>query len=232
MQIVVVENQEKGIQKAKEILYEKVDKRTVLFLSGGNTPKPLYAMMAKEKVIKPAAVGMIDERYGTPMHETSNERMIQETGFLTYLKRHAIPFYPLLHKGLSLKDTAREYDQISRDLFFKFPKSIAVMGIGKDGHTSSIAPNRKGFINPMFEEASQHQFVGELSDPKSDYKDRVGMTFAGLSLIDFFVILAFGKDKKKALKEMLDGGYLEDVPARFFPQDASEKSLVITDQKL
>ncbi len=232
MQIVVVENREKGIQRAKEILYEKVDKRTVLFLSGGSTPESLYELLAKEKVIKPVAVGMIDERYGKPFHETSNELMMQETGFLDYLKRYAIPFYPILHKNVGLEETAREYDQTSRDLFFKFPRSIAVMGIGADGHTASIIPNRKGFINPMFEEARQHQFVGEFSDPKSEYKERVGMTFAGLALIDYFVVLVFGKDKKKALKAMLSGGYLEDVPARFFPQEVSEKTVIITDQKI
>lgn len=231
MQIVVVENGEKGIQKAKEILYEKVDRKTVLFLSGGNTPKPLYELLAKEKVIKPAAVGMIDERYGKPLHKTSNEVMMQKSGFLDYLKKYAIPFYPILQKK-SLEDTARAYDQISRDLFFKFPRSVAVMGLGEDGHIASIIPNRKGFINPMFEEARQHQFVGELSDPKSDYKERVGMTFAGLALIDFFIVIAFGKDKKKAIQDMMSSGYLEEVPARFFPQEVSEKTLIITDQKV
>ncbi len=232
MQIIVVQNPEKGTEKAKEILYEKVDKRTVLFLSGGNTPQPLYHLLAKEKIIKPVAVGMIDERYGKHMHESSNERMIREAGFLDYLKKHAIPFYPMLRDGLSLEETAREYDQVTRDLFFKFPRSIAVMGLGKDGHTASIIPNRKGFTNPMFEEGRQHQFVGELNDQKSDYKERVGMTFAGLALIDYFIVLAFGKEKKKALKEMFSGGYPEELPARFFPQEASEKTVVITDQKM
>lgn len=232
MQIVVTENEERGLQKAKEILYEKVDKRTVLFLSGGNTPKPLYELLAKEKIIKPVAVGMIDERYGKKMHAKSNEKMIQETGFLEYLRKHAIPFYPMLQDDLDLEETARGYDQVTRDLFFKFPRSVAVMGIGTDGHIASIIPNRKDFTNPMFEEARQHQFVGELNDEKSDYKERVGMTFAGLSLIDYFVVLAFGKEKKKALKEMSSGGYPEEVPARFFPQEASEKTIIITDQKM
>ena len=55
MQIVVVQNEEKGIEKAKEILEEKVDKKTVLFLSGGSTPKSLYSALAHEKIIHPAA---------------------------------------------------------------------------------------------------------------------------------------------------------------------------------
>lgn len=232
MQIVVVENREKGIQKAKEILYEKVDKRAVLFLSGGSTPKELYEILAQEKIIKPVAVGMIDERYGEPLHNASNQLMIQETGFLDYLKKQGIPFYPILQKKLSLEKTARAYDQISRDLFFKFPRSIAVMGIGKDGHTSSIIPNRKDFINPMFEEARQHQFVGEFNDTKSEYKERVGMTFAGLALIDYFIVLIFGKDKKKMLQKMLESGSVEDIPGRFFSQEVSEKTLIITDQKV
>lgn len=232
MQIVVVENLEKGIQKAKEILYGKVDKRTVLFLSGGNTPRPLYEILAKEKVIQPVAVGMIDERYGKKLHENSNELMIQETGLLSYLKKQNIIFYPILKKNETLQETANEYDQLSRDLFFKFPRSIAIMGIGKDGHISSIAPNRKGFSNPMFGNPNHNQFVGYFSDTKSDYKERVGMTFTGLSLIDYFIVLAFGKDKKKAIHETFENGPLEKIPARFFMKDAAEKTIIITDQKI
>jgi 6-phosphogluconolactonase len=256
MQIVVAENQEKGIEKAKEILEEKVDKKTVLFLSGGSTPKSLYQLLAKEKILTPAAVGMIDERFGAKWHENSNERMIQESGLLDYLQKIHVPFYPILnghpeqsegshakHKGVrdssampqndnTRKQTAQDYDQISRDLFFKFPRSVAIMGVGTDGHTSSIIPSRKDFVDPMFEEAKQHLFVGELNDAKGPYGERVGMTFSGLSLIDYFVVLVFGKEKRKALKKMLENGPLEEIPARFFNQDAAEKTIVITDQKI
>lgn len=232
MQIVVVQSKEQGIERAKELLYEKVDRKTVLFLSGGSTPKFLYETLAKEKIIKPAAVGMIDERYGKKWHENSNEKMVKESGLLSYLEKQGTSFYPILKEGLLREETAAEYDKTTRDLFFNFPRSIAVMGVGVDGHTSSIIPNRKDFIDPMFEEGKHHLFVGEFNDNTSSYGERIGMTFAGLSLIDFFIVLVFGKDKKKALDALLASGDLEEIPARFFNQQASKNTLIITDQKV
>lgn len=232
MQIVVISDFQKAIEKAKEILYSKVDRKTVLFLSGGSTPKSLYASLTKDAIIHPAAVGMIDERFGKKFHEKSNEAMIQETGFLDYLKKRDIPFYPIIKRSNSRKKTAGNYDKTTRDLFFHFPKSIAIMGIGIDGHTSSLAPNRKDFTNPMFAEGKQQLFVGEFNDTKSEYKERIGMTFAGISLIDYFIVFVFGKEKKKALQKMFEVGPLEEVPGRFFVQQAFDKTVIITDQQV
>lgn len=231
MKILVISDFEKAKEKAKELLYEKVDKKTVLFLSGGTTPKSLYASLAKDAIIRPAAVGLVDERFGKKLHKQSNELMIQETGFLDYLSSQNIPFYPIIQKGLTRKEASEKYDQTTRDLFFHFPKSVAVMGIGTDGHISSLAPNRKDFTNPMFAEGRQ-LFVGHFNDTKSAYKERIGMTFAGLSLIDFFLVLAFGKEKQKPLQEMLNQGSMEEVPARFFAQQASQNTVIITDQQV
>lgn len=232
MQIAIVSSLQEGVERAKDILYDKVDKKTVLFLSGGATPKSLYNSLSKDKILKAAAVGMIDERYGKKFHEESNELMIRETGLLDYLKNQNIPFHPILQRNLTRQKTAERYDKTARDLFFHFPKSVAIMGIGTDGHTSSIIPNRKDFINPLFDDSANHLFVGEFNDTKSAYGERIGMTFAGLSLIDYFIILAFGKEKKKALKKMFENGPLEEIPARFFTKDASNNTLIITDQQV
>jgi 6-phosphogluconolactonase/glucosamine-6-phosphate isomerase/deaminase len=62
--------------------------------------------------------------------------------------------------------------------------------------------------------------------------ERITMTFAGLSLIDYFVVLAFGKEKKKPLQQMFSQGSLEEVPARFFMHTAPNNTVVITDQQV
>ena len=232
MQIIVIPDFQLAMEKTKDILYEKVDKKTVLFLSGGATPKSLYSSLANDKIIRPAAVGMIDERYGKKFHENSNESMIKETGFLDYLSKQNIPFYPILQKNFSRKKAAESYDQKTRDLFFHFKNSVAIMGVGTDGHISSIAPNRKDFINPLFDNENKQLFVGQFNDAKSNYKERIGMTFAGLSLIDYFIVLVFGKEKKKALEEMFTQGPMEEIPARFFMQQASNNTIIITDQQV
>jgi 6-phosphogluconolactonase/glucosamine-6-phosphate isomerase/deaminase len=160
-----------GINLTKDLLYHVVDKRTILYLSGGKTPKSLYTQLAQEGTLLPGAVGLVDERCGEKFHPTSNEKMINETELLRYLSLRNIPFDPILQshpefisgsksKEKLLKrvqhdserqETAELYDQKMRELTTIFPKSIAIMGLGSDGHTSGIAPNRKDFTNPMFD---------------------------------------------------------------------------------
>ena len=265
MDFVVVKDIAQGIERTKEFLYDEVDRKTVLFLSGGKTPKALYETLAKEQILTPAAVGMIDERFGPPMHANSNELMVQDSGFLGYLEKQNIPFYSMLENGNTYQGVARlgdpqkipasdslnedisggkerqdpkvlqvvnNYDQTVRDLFFKFPKSIAVVGIGDDGHIASIFPNRKDFTNPLYVNNNTYEYVVGVDDP-GKYGKRISLTFAGLSLIDFYIVFVFGKEKKRALKKALQPGSLEEIPARFFQQpEISAKTLFITDQKL
>ena len=222
-----------GIELADTILTDIVDRRTSLYLSGGNTPKGLYTKFAQEEHLHPGAVGLVDERFGKKFHDNSNEKMIAETGFTRYLEIKDIPFYPILQPELDREETALLYDEKVRHLTVTFPRSVAILGIGVDGHTSSVAPDRSDFKNPMFTPAQNSLFVSEFDDPKSFYGERVGMTFLGLSMLDTLVVLAFGDDKKEALERMFADGKEEDLPARFFKRpDIAEKTLFITDQNI
>ncbi|MGH7246000.1 MAG: 6-phosphogluconolactonase, partial [Candidatus Levyibacteriota bacterium] len=224
---------EEGIERAKEELYKRVDNRTVLFLSGGQTPLPLYRLLAFEEIIKPAVVGLVDERYGKSLHDDSNELLIKGTGLLDYLEKQKIPFYPMLGNDVDITQAAQQYDKKTRDLFFQFPKSIAVTGIGKDGHTAGIAPNRTDFTNPLFNTNQNDLYVAHFDDEKGPFKKRVTMTFNGLALIDFFIVLAFGQEKAEALRKVFIQGDLEEIPARFYQQpDIVGKTLFITDQNI
>jgi 6-phosphogluconolactonase len=222
-----------GITLSDKILSDLVDRKTALYLSGGNTPKALYAKFATDEALHPGAVGLVDERFGKKFHNNSNERMIRETGLTRYLEILDIPFYPILQQELGRVETAQLYDEKVRHLNVTFPQSIAILGIGVDGHTSSLAPNREGFKNPMFESTQQSLFVSEFNDPKSFYGERIGMTFTGLSMMDLLVVLVFGKDKASALAALFEDGPEEIVPARFFKRpEITEKVLFITDQNV
>jgi 6-phosphogluconolactonase/glucosamine-6-phosphate isomerase/deaminase len=235
-----VSDQTAGIELTKVLLYEIVDKNTVLYLSGGSMQR-LYELLAKEETIIPGAVGLIDERFGEPMHENSNEKMIKESGLLKYLTFRDIPFYPILQQGKSRTETASAYDEKVRSLHATFQKHIGLIGIGPDGHISSIIPNRprstdgtvKGFHNPWFDADRQNLFVSEFNDPESHYKERVGMTFLGLSMLDQLLILAFGDSKQPMFELMFAEGSEEELPARFFKRpEIAAKTLLITDQQV
>jgi len=231
--VATVANLHEGFTLTEEILYEILDNKTVLYLSGGSTPKELYKKIALAEKLSAGAVGMVDERFGPKLHNNSNEKMLQETGLLRYLQMRDIRFYPIL-QNKTRAETAADYDEKLRTLNATYQKSVAVLGIGSDGHTAGIAPDRiKEFHNPLFDDEQKYLLASEFADTNGPFKERVTMTFWGLAMLDVLIILVFGKEKKEALEQMFIKGSEQEIPARFFTRsEVAKKTLLITDQRI
>jgi 6-phosphogluconolactonase len=225
-----VQDTHQGFTLAKDALYEVANNKSILYLSGGKTPKELYEKIAKEEQLETGAVGLIDERYGEKWHQQSNEQMLRESGVLRYLEIKDTPFYPILIGDNAREQTAEMYDQKVREFSTLYQKSIGLLGIGLDGHTAGIAGNRPDFTNPMFEPDKKHLYVSDFDDQKGMYKERISMTFLGLSMLDLHIVLVFGDDKKEALDKMFTDGSEEEIPSRFFKRpEIASKTILITD---
>lgn len=228
MKVQKVGNETGGINLAEKILYEKCNKNTVLFLSGGKTPKPLYEMLAKENKLKVGAGALVDDRYS--LHEQySNEFMVRESGLVKFLEEKNTPFYSILRHGLNIKQTASEYNTDVKFLLENFERKIAILGVGTDGHTAGILPlyNKLVYYTP-----EENSFVAAFKYSEGEFKERISLNFNALSEMDYLIVLVFGEGKKKALEEMFESGSIEQVPARFLVQKIPEKTILITDQKL
>jgi 6-phosphogluconolactonase/glucosamine-6-phosphate isomerase/deaminase len=223
-------SEELGIALAKEALYYFVDKNSLLFISGGKTPKKLYEILVNEKKLRAGAVAMVDERYGPIMHKDSNEKMIQDSGFITYLKSMHIPFYPVLEKAKNRIGVARDYDSTITSLFKTYKKRIGLFGIGVDGHTAGIIPNRSDFKNPIFTDQNR-KLVGEFNDKASSYKERITITPLAIEKMDYCVLLTLGKEKKETLGKLFEDLSIETIPSRIFLRPSLvRKTILITDQ--
>lgn len=215
-------------QLTKDIFYNSIDQKTLLFLSGGRSPKTLYNELGREKALHPGSVALVDERYGKPLWEDSNERMLQESGFRSYFSSYGVPFTGVLQEKLSLEETADMYDQKIRGLLQQFPGSVALLGIGLDGHIAGIPAGRE-----KLEEREKTQLVTYYPNFPGPQKERVSLTFLGLSMIDLLIVLVEGEDKKDALDMLFSEGSEEEVPARFLKRpDIANKTLLVTDQKI
>ena len=115
-------------------------------LSGGNTPRPVYAELARigrdlpwEKVI----ITFGDERCVPPDDEQSNFRMAQETLFIPA----AMPEKSIMRMRGEIEPqlSAREY-QDALDLLGTqrgeqiYRHDLILLGLGDDGHTASLFP--------------------------------------------------------------------------------------------
>ena len=237
--VASVADTEAGFDLAAAILYGVVDRKAVLYLSGGSV-KGLYEKLTKEEKLHPGAVGIIDERFGEKFHQNSNEKMIRETGLLRYLEILDIPFYPVLQPDKSREEAAQDYDEKVRSLHATFQKSIGILGIGPDGHTAGMPALSSKFIHSASSgqaisnfKLDAHSLVTEYNDTSGKYGERVTMTFLGLLMQDLLMLLVFGDDKKEALDLMFADGLEQEIPARFYKRpDVAKKTLLITDQRV
>lgn len=234
MQKIIVKSVAEGVEKAKKVLYEKIDRGTVLFLSGGSSPKPLYQSLALEKKLYPGACALVDERYSSRLPSNSNESMLKRTGLLNHFTSRHIPFSSILQDELSREDTALAYDETVRKLLFNIPKSVAVMGLGADCHTAGIAPVSEttdtSLALRLREMAETYNFVDSYNDEKGSFGQRITLTFQALGMIDYFVLWVFGEGKRAALEKIFSPGDLSEMPGRFFNKpEIAAKTVLITD---
>lgn len=227
-----VNTSESGVNLASTILQDGIDKSFALYLSGGRTPKDLYTKLSGEGKLTPGCAGLVDERYGEPFHENSNELMLRETGILEYFEKNNIPFANIL-EGKSRNATTADYDEKIRELFAVYKKHAAVLGVGLDGHTAGIPSDLSVWQEEDISRRSKTEMVIDYDDHGKFYNERISMSFLPLSMMDVLVVMVFGQDKARALEWMFADGPEEEVPSRFFKRpDIAKKTILITDQNI
>lgn len=219
IEVVKVKNRDDGNLKAHDILKSIVDGQTLLALSGGISPD-YEAMIVKPADIMPGAICVVDERYGEPFHQNSNELLLKKAQVLEYCEGKGIDFYKIL-EGKGIDATAEDYDQLVSELFVKYPKKIGLMGIGSNLHTAGIFPYSAAAHSADF-------VVSEMVE--DEFPQRITMTLRALGEFTNFVILVFGEEKKEALKKVLDESQndMQKYPAIFY-RKCFAKSYLITD---
>ncbi|MBZ0289734.1 MAG: 6-phosphogluconolactonase, partial [Anaerolineae bacterium] len=120
----------------------KAHGRFTLVLSGGSTPKALYALLVKQ----PLDWGRVfvfwgDERCVPPDHSDSNYRMARET----LLDRVPIPTGNI-HRMRGEDDPAQaaaDYERVISSFFQPgvVRLDLVLLGMGDDGHTASLFPH-------------------------------------------------------------------------------------------
>ncbi len=179
-------------------------------LSGGSTPKALYALLTAEPYrsrIDWSKVHVLfgDERAVPPDHKDSNYKMADEA----LLSKVPIP-KGQVHRmkgelGERADEAAKEYGlMLKRD--FPDGLDVVLLGMGGDGHTASIFPH-----TPAVAE-KEHRVLGYFAENSSTGKSwRITMTAPFINLAREILVLLAGADKAARLSEVLEG---PEDPAR------------------
>jgi 6-phosphogluconolactonase len=180
-------------------------------LSGGNTPRTVYSLLASEHKQLPwdrIHVFFGDERHVPPDHPDSNFRMATES----LLSKVPIPEKNVhrIHAELDAEAAAAEYDQQLVNFFhlgnLEMPRfDLIFLGIGPDGHTASLFPGSNAL-----NETSRRVVANWVEKFKTF---RITFTFPVLNHAAEVVFLVSGADKAQILSEVLRPG-VQKYPAQ------------------
>ena len=176
--------------------------RCSLLLSGGNTPRTLYGLLASEfrSQIPWAHVHLFwgDERYVAPDDPDSNYRMAKET-LLDHVPCPAGNVHPMPTHFASADEAARDYEKTLRSYFgTEWPQfDLCILGVGEEGHTASLFPGSSA--------------LGELTrwvvavEAPAEPPLRLTLTLPALARAANTYVLVSGSAKAGALHNVLTG---------------------------
>lgn len=110
-----------------------------LALSGGETPRPAYERLARERGIDWHKIDIfwIDERAVAPDDDRSNYKWAKKS-LLDHVEGARVHRMPGDAKDLD--QAARDYEKLLMSSLPTGGFDVAVMGVGDDGHTASLFP--------------------------------------------------------------------------------------------
>ena len=174
--------------------------RCSLVLSGGNTPRLLYTLLAsKFRDEIPWARTIVfwgDERYVSPDDRESNYRMAKKT-LLDHVPCPGENIHPMPTHFPSAAEAARDYERTLRRYFAnEWPSfDLVFLGLGVDGHTASLFPESTA----LEERTRLAVAVNAPADPPL----RLTLTLPALNAAANVYVLAAGAKKARVLHEVL-----------------------------
>lgn len=173
-------------------------------LSGGDTPRPVYAMLAGETYHARMPWARIhwffgDERHVSHDDARSNFHMVEEVLF----SRAPIPAQNIhaIATALPLEQSARLYQQ-ELQAFYGAPQladrrplfDLTLLGLGADGHMASLFPG-----HPALEER-QKWVLPVVTEAQPE--PRITLTLPVLELSRAVLFLVAGAEKRDALRRL------------------------------
>lgn len=145
-------------------------------------------------------VVMGDERWNIdPMHKDSDWLHFTQTSLYNFFATHNAKLINTLH-GTNHKSEAAELDQLFKIALTEGFETIAMLGIGADGHTAGILPAERELFEKTFRN-NAHAVAHELD---TVYPQRITITPYTISNIDHVFAYAKGEAKKHTLQLIAD----------------------------
>ena len=204
--------------------------RFVVALSGGSTPKGLFALLAGDAALRAVVpweklhVFWGDERPVGPDHVESNYRMAREA-LLAHVPIPTAQIHRIRGEAPDPAQAAAEYEATLREALGALTGGsggsadtppvfdLVLLGMGPDGHTASLFPGTTALAETRRLVVSN--WVGKLDT------ERITLTAPALNAARHVLFVVGGDDKAPALKSVLEGRFEpQQLPAQLIHPEA------------
>jgi 6-phosphogluconolactonase len=177
--------------------------RFTIALSGGQTPRTLYRLLATNyravMAWRKVQIFWGDERYVPPEGPRSNYRMAKDT-LLDHIPIPRDNVHPMQTLLPEVEEAAESYEETLMSYFTgPWPRfDLVLLGMGADGHIASLFPH-----NVALEEEAR--VVTAVRAPEVDPPLRLTLTLPAINHGANVHFLVAGKEKANAVKRALTG---------------------------
>lgn len=173
----------------------------VLAVSGGRSPVPLFHALREADIDwSRATITLVDERFVPADHPDSNEQLVRE--HLLAGRAAAARFVGLVSDPHSLAASVEHANKAAQRV------TIAVLGMGEDGHTASLFPNAAELAAGL--DRSNNASYLSVTPPAAPHQ-RISLTLAAL-LKAHRLILAIAGDSKRKVYEQASQAISDTLP--------------------
>ncbi|CAB1275987.1 6-phosphogluconolactonase [Candidatus Nitrosacidococcus tergens] len=187
-------------------------------LSGGNTPKGLYKLLASTPYIDEIDWTRVyiyfgDERYVPMDDKDSNYRMARES-FLDQIPTPPYQVFRIPTEDPNPQVSANSYAELLKNYLPDNKFDLILLGVGADGHTASLFPHTS--ILEIHDRLVAAVYVEKLSTW------RVSITYPLIEQAHQVLFLAAGIDKSPVIANILKNPEGRDYPIQLLLQAKKE----------
>ena len=179
-----------------------------LAVSGGSTPKPLFAYLSQQVMAwDKVTVTLVDDRWLPQSHENSNEKLVKEN--LLVANAQGANFVSLLtsddNAELAEQEVSRRLDAIDKHF------DVLILGMGEDGHTASLFPCSEQLSAGL---DLSRELSAIATQPTTAPYQRMSMSLATIVNAHHVFLHLTGETKKQVLQEALAHNTILEKPIK------------------